>query len=417
MTELDGVLGELAKLRSGSEPIVSLYLDVRWNDEQQRERVRVSVRDRARAIVGHYAAGAPGKPALARTLEKISGFVEGLAAQAYEESRAGAALFAHEGLKLWRPLFFARPFAEELCADGIPHLGQLARLAERQRPAIVVVPSLEGAELFEVRLGDVGVEESVRGAVPRNDTDNFNPGTGQPRREYEREAKNERRAQAWALRYRRAAASEVTSLFDRLPGARLILVGTAEGAAAFVRELPERVEEAIAAKVPLPRAWSSSGGIRRTGVRELAQEVLGDGAEAAAREVETVVGEALRGKTAVVGPEDVVLAVNEGRVHALVVEEDFEQRGFHCDNCGALGADVESAEVCPFCAGDLRAVQNLREALVARTLAGGGRVELVPHEDRLHGYRGVAARLRQTTQTGLRGASPPGSTAPGANQP
>jgi len=88
------------------------------------------------------------------------------------------------------------------------------------------------------------------------------------------------------------------------------------------------------------------------------------------------------------------------------VEEDFERRGFHCDNCGALGANVESAEVCPFCAGDLRAVQNLREALVARTLAGGGRVELVAHENRLHSYRGVAAFLRQSTQTGLRGAGP-----------
>jgi peptide subunit release factor 1 (eRF1) len=122
--------------------------------------------------------------------------------------------------------------------------------------------------------------------------------------------------------------------------------------------------------------------------------------------VGAVVGEALRGSVAVVGPDDVVLAVNEGRVNALFVEEDFERRGFQCDNCGALGPDVEAAEICPFCAGDLRAVQNLREALVARTIAAGGRVEIVPHEQRLHSYRGVAALLRQTAQTGLRGASP-----------
>jgi hypothetical protein len=70
--------------------------------------------------------------------------------------------------------------------------------------------------------------------------------------------------------------------------------------------------------------------------------------------------------------------------------------------------------VCPFCAGDLRAVQNLREALVARTIAGGGRVELVRHETRLHGYKGVAAYLRQTAQNGLRGAQ---NGARGASQP
>jgi peptide subunit release factor 1 (eRF1) len=325
-------------------------------------------------------------------------------------------VFACEGLKLWRPLFFARPFKDELCADGIPHLGQLTMLAERQRPVIVVVPSVDGAALFEVRLGEVGAEASVHAAVPRSDSENLETGSGQPRRESEREARIERRQEEWARRNRHAAAAEVTLLFDRTPGARVILVGTAETSAAFARELPERVAQAIAAKVPLPRAWTSSGGIRRSGVRELAQAVLGDGADGAERLVERVVGEALRGSVAVVGPDDVVLAVNEGRVHALVVEEDFERRGYLCDNCAALGPDVEAAEVCPFCAGDLRAVQNLREALVARTLAGGGRVEIVPHENRLHSYRGVAAFLRQTAQTGLRGASPPWATTPGPNQ-
>jgi hypothetical protein len=416
MTNLEGVLGELARLRSGSEPIVSLYLDVRWHDEQQRERVRLCVREKSRAILGHYAPGAPGRPALARTLEKIQGFVEGLTAQAYEASRDGVALFACEGLRLWRPLFFARPFQDEVCADAIPHLGQLTRLAERQRPVVVVVPSLEGADMYEVRLGEVDLEASVRGPVPRSDSEKLNAGTGQPRREFEREAKNERRAEEWARRNRQAAAAEVTLLLDRVPGARLILVGTAEGSAAFARELPDRARGAIAAKVPLPRAWSSSGGIRRSGVRELVQDILGDGHDGAAREVERVVGEALRGGVAVVGPDDVVLAVNQGRVHTLVVEEDFERRGFSCDNCGALGPDVEAAEVCPFCAGDLRAVQNLREALVARTISGGGRVELVSHEQRLHSYKGVGALLRQTAQNGLRGASAPPPAAPGANQ-
>jgi hypothetical protein len=411
MTDLDGVLGELARLRSGSEPIVSLYLDVRWKDEQQRERVRLCVREKSRAILGHYAPDAPGRPALARTLEKLQGFVEGLTAQAYEANRDGCALFACEGLRLWRPLFFARPFQDELCADGIPHLGQLAHLAERQRPALVVVPSLEGADVYEVRLGAVDAESSVRGPVPRSAPERSSAGTGQPRRETEREARIERRQEEWARRNRQAAAAEVTALFDRTRGARVILVGTAQAAAAFARELPDRVREGVVAKVPLPRAWGSSGGIRRSGVRDLAQEIVGDGHDGAAREVDAVVGEALRGGAAVVGPDDVVLAVNEGRVHTLFVEEDFERRGYSCDNCGALGPDVEAAEVCPFCGGELRAVQNLREALVARTLTGGGRVELVRHEHRLHAYKGVAAYLRQMAQNGLRGTSLPGTAA------
>ena len=54
---------------------------------------------------------------------------------------------------------------------------------------------------------------------------------------------------------------------------------------------------------------------------------------------------------------------------------------------------------------------------MARTLAEGGDVEVVAHTNKLHSYRGVGAFLRQTAPNGLRGASQPWPTAPGANQP
>jgi peptide subunit release factor 1 (eRF1) len=207
------------------------------------------------------------------------------------------------------------------------------------------------------------------------------------------------------------------SLFDRTPKAQVILVGTAEAMAAFERELPERVTAEVVARVPRPREWDSADGVKRDGVKGLAERVLAREREEEKRQVDEVIGQALRGGLGVMGPEDVVLATNEGRVHTLVVEEDFSRAGFRCDNCDALGANVASAEVCPFCGGHVRAVPNLGEALVARTLAGGGHVEVVPHGNKLHSYRGVAATLRQTAPTGLRGASPPWPTAPGANQP
>ncbi len=417
MTDLDGTLSELARLRSGSEPIVSLYLDVRWRDEQQRERVRLFVQERARAILGHYAEDAPGRDGLARTLDKAQALVAGLSAHAYETDRHGLALFACEALGLWRPLFFGRPLPNELSVDGVPHLGKLARLAEEIVPAIVVVPMKEGADIYEVQLGDVGIEENLRGPVPRSDSDTFNAGTGKPGRRYERELKNERRVENWAHRNRRAAAEQVTVLFDRTPRANIILVGTGEGLAAFERELPPRVAEQVVARAPRPGEWDSADGIRRDGVKALAESVLGRARDDGRRDVDAVVGQALRGSRAVVGPEDVVLALNEGRVQTLVIEEDFARAGFRCDNCDALGSSVERAEVCPFCGGHVRAVPHLGEVLVARTLAEGGRVEVVPHGNKLHSYRGVAALLRQTGPTGLRGASQPWPTAPGANQP
>lgn len=100
MTDLDRILADLARLRSQSDPIVSLYLDVRWRDEQQRERVRGFVRDRGRRALGHYLPGSPGRDGLARMLARIEAYVTGLAGQAYEVGNAGLALFACESLGL-----------------------------------------------------------------------------------------------------------------------------------------------------------------------------------------------------------------------------------------------------------------------------------------------------------------------------
>jgi hypothetical protein len=416
MPELDGTLSDLARLRGGSEPIVSLYADVRWKDEQQRHRVRLFVQEEIRRILKHYLPESPGRDGLERTLRKIEAYVAGLTSQAFEAERRGLALFACESLNLWRPLFFGRHFENELAADAVPHLTKLARLSEDVAPAIVAVPRQDGADVYQVRFGDLEVENGIRGFVPRSDVDVFNPGAAKHGRYYEREKKEERRQEAYVERNRRAAAAELTALFDQLRGSKLILVGPAETVAAFERELPERVREQVIARVPRPREWDSGDGIRRSGVKALAEAVLTHEREEEARVVDAVVGQALRGALAVLGPDDVVLALNERRVHTLVLEADFDRTGWRCDNCSALGQNAETRETCPFCAGDLRVVHHLGEAIVARALTDGARVEIVPHGNKLHSYRGVAAFLRQTAPTGLRGSSQPWPTAPGASR-
>lgn len=417
MPELDGTLSELARLKSGSEPIVSLYLDLRWSDEHQRERVRLFVEEQTERALAHYLPESPGRAELARTLERVRDHVGGLVGQAYDEGKAGLALFACESLKLWRPLTFARAFENELGLDGIPHLTQLARLADDVAPAILVVPSPEGADLYEVELGDIEVEGHLEGYVPRGGDKSYNAGTaGESSRHYEREGKNERNTETFIQKNRRAAALQVTTLFDQRRGSKIVLVGTSETLAAFERELPDRVKAQVIARLPRPREWEGNGGARRAGIAAaVAQAVAERERQDEETVVDAVVGEALRGGVGVVGPEDVVEALNQGRVHRLVVEADFTRKGWRCDRCDALGARDGHA-TCPYCGGDTHAVHALRDALVARALGAGAEVEIVARTKKLHGYRGVGAFLRQTAPTGLRGSSQPWPTAPGANQ-
>jgi hypothetical protein len=418
MTELDGTLSELARLRSGSEPIVSLYLDVRWNDEQQRERVRLFVQDRCRKILGHYLPDSPGCEGLRRTLDRIQKYVSGLTGQAYEAEKNGLALFACESSNLWRPLFFARSFENELAADGVPHLAQLVRLSDDCEPALVIMPGPDGADIYQLTLGELALQSALhRGPAPHRDKEFSTAGTAKPGHHFEREGKDERHSEEYQRRSWKAAGTEATVLFDSRHGCHLVFVGTSENVAAFERELPDRLRERVIARLPRPRDFDRANGARHDGVIQgAADAVRMHERSAEERDVDAVVGESLRGGLAVLGPDDVVQALNQGRVHRLVLEEDFERAGWRCDNCDALGSNAEAAEKCIYCGGDVRVLHDLGEALVARTLSEGGEVELVAHQNKLHSYKGVGAFLRQTSATGLRGASQPWPTAPGANQ-
>jgi peptide subunit release factor 1 (eRF1) len=408
--ELRRALADLSGLRSDEEPIVSLYLDTHWSDEKQRERARVFVQDAAKRAVERHQAH-PQLEAMRRTLARVARAAEEQIGQQGEASARGLALFACEALGLWRPMASSRPFKDELCVDGRPHLVQLARLADDVEPAVIAFVHAQGAHFYEVALGDLVNEVTIEGPLPRT----HRSGGFQPRPvhqggvgagfQYEREQRNQRHQEEAMERNWRAAAQHLERLHERGPRAHIVLVGTGETVAAFERHLPERIRQDILARLPRPpgkECWKGNG--KHEIVARVVEKVVEHERAEETKHVEHVVGEALRGGLAVVGPEDVVLAVNERRVHRLILEEDFERSGWRCRNCGALGATHD--EVCAFCQGPLARVDALGEELAGRVLAEDGEVEVVAHTNRLHSYGRVAALLRQASPNGLSGARP-----------
>jgi peptide subunit release factor 1 (eRF1) len=409
--DLKAALADLSAVRSDGEPIVSLYLDAHWSDEHQRERARLYVHDAIRLAVDHHKAH-PQLEALRRTLGRVASEVALHIEQANEaQPHQGLAVFACEALGLWRVLLAPRPFRSELCVDGRPHLLQLARLADDAEPAIIAFVQDHGAQVYEVALGTIVNEATVERPVPRRHGEGGRvhggampsaPSTaGGAFSRVERERKNQRHVEEVIGRVRREAVELLKQVWERDPRAHLVLVGTSEKVAVFERELPERMREKVVARLPRPPDQASSGGGRAEFLARAVQKVLAHERAAEAEQVEHAIGEALRGGLAVLGAEDVVLAVNERRVHRLILEEDFEKSGWRCRNCQALGMNHD--EVCSFCQGPLARVDSLGEELIGRTLAEDGEIEVVSHNHRLHAYHGVAALLRQAHANGLSG--------------
>ncbi len=258
----------------------------------------------------------------------------------------------------------------------------------------MIAPDAGGADLYQVVLGDLAVEERLRQPEPWGG-DGERPGAVTPGRQFERAEKNVRHAKDAARKSRQRAVAEAAALFERQPGTFLVLVGTAENLATFERELPAPLQAAVIARLPRPREWEEGEGARRGGVLAGAAAAVAEHERRmAARRVEQLVRQASRGGAAALGPADVAAAINQGRVLRLVLEEGFARGGWCCPTCDTLGAEPRAAERCPSCGARTERLESLGEALVVRALASGGAVDVVPPTELLSEHLSVGALLR-----------------------
>jgi peptide subunit release factor 1 (eRF1) len=395
---LDKALPRLARYRSVQEPIASLYLDTCWADEQQRDRVRLFLAAEARAMLQRHRDG-PAAPAVERTLTRMMRFVADLCDQAHHADSDGVALFACEALDLFWPIYLRTPLRNALALDEVPHLSQLVRVSQTHAPALLAVADVYGARIVQLAWGEVAHQASIRGTLPRGlEQDGISPWGGP--QGFERSQKNQRHLERHITQNWRAAAEYLTALADGEKVGPVVLAGLGEAVASFERELPERIAARVIARIPRPSADPEmNGGARDALVRSALAAVAAHARGEQERGVERAVGEAMRGGLAVLGPEDVILALNEGRVHQLLIEDGYGGNGWRCRSCDALG--ISDGSRCAFCQGELTTVESLGDELVRRALRSGASAEVLPHNPRLHHYNGVAAFLRHRGAAGL----------------
>jgi len=379
LTPIQAELQWLAGLRSERDPIVSLYLNTKWSDQHQRVRVRLFVEEGIARARAEYAG--PDPDVFDRTLERIDRYVDGLWRQAYDESDAGTAIFACDGMGLWRTFGFRHPMRNQLEVGPTPNLLQLARFAYDYQPTILAVVDARGAWIFETALGDVVGETRIEHDAHRR---HHMGGWSQFR--YQRRIEHE------IARNLAEGADHVIFLMDAIPTRRLILAGTAREVAMFEKLLPTRVRERIIGRLGAPGAPGFRiGEIRASMLDEMVEELLEQERKEEGEQIRRVVAEALAGGLAEIGPEDVVLAANEGRVHRLVIERRLRLDGWRCTNCDALG--IKHEKTCGFCGYPTEDVP-LAQELVNRVLQEGGEVAVVEPDALLHHYYGVASVLR-----------------------
>ena len=186
-------------------------------------------------------------------------------------------------------------------------------------------------------------------------------------------------------------ASEIAEAIERVERRqsfrRIVLLGSQEVTAALEAALPLRLRNKLIAR----EALSSSS--RDADIEAIASELV----QRAEREEELDLWEAIRAAylqqgRAVVGAMDVHVALNQGRVHALLVQREARVAGTRCAFCSHLS--LGSSELCTLCGEREPFPIDMINEFVELAAKTGSRVEFCdPHEE-LDAFEGVAALLR-----------------------
>jgi peptide subunit release factor 1 (eRF1) len=364
---------ELARIGRTPTPVVTVYLNTRWADEHQRDRVRIFLKNElARAR------GAPPPRAAEADLSWVEAEGEALLSQATTPEANGVALFACEAVGLREVLSSRVSFENTFAVAETPLLRPLAELGETAPTMLVVFIDTETARLIVVTPTGAGEELELRGDVPGHHRRGGWAQMAQSR--YQRHIQDHR------ARHFEAVVEALIGLVDGHDVRRIVLAGEPRNVAVFRKELPARIAEFVVGAVAGARHEATGVIVERAA--EYLPHVEG---QREAAEVDVVLTAAAKRGKATAGLDATLEAVNRGAVHRLYLLKGWSAPGRHCTGCGALQGGF--TWVCPACGREATTVE-LGEAMAARVVAAGGSVETIEAHQPLAVAGGIAAELR-----------------------
>jgi hypothetical protein len=294
-----------------------------------------------------------------RAFETAAARIERYLADEFEPGHPGLAVFAAAPPEYLHAVPLPTRPALDVVWDPLPSLATLEAVLDDHERIGVVLCDQRRSRLFTVFLGDIEASEEIESEGPGKRTVAGIAGN------YARHHRHQ------ILHHVRRTAHATAELLRRRPFDRLLLGGPDEARTllhdALPRPLRARYAGALAVSMSASDAEVLEAAVRAAEQIERAAEV---------ELVDDLVAWATTPRTPL-GLRPTLDALNEERVHHLLVADAFAAVGGECAACGWLTAGLDA---CPHCGEQPVPLPDLRERLVDRALEQGARVETVSGE-------------------------------------
>jgi len=267
----------------------------------------------------------------------------------FTPGKPGLALFATSGSTSLRAIDLPAASGDGVRWDVQPHLAPLyALLGEYERVAAILIDK-ERARLFIVYLGAIEEQRELRDWVPGKQATGGWFALAQTH--------YARRHEEYVLHHVRHAIATLLTMLRAHPFDRLLVGGPAEAVPLLKQQLPRSLRSRLAGTLNIEIFASASEVLHAVLQKAVALEQ-----QAELRDVQELL-DAATAPFVVVGLDETLAMLSEGRVHRLVLADAFVRLGRECIACNRLLAEGER---CPVCGTLLVAVSDLGERLITR---------------------------------------------------
>ena len=375
---------KLARIEGVQYPFISLYLNTKWDDEQQRERIRLFIKNQLKKGDDQLKVRSRNREgwrkAFAGDQQRIEKYVEGLVRRSYNEGINGIAIFSCSGNGTFLTYPSIIPYENECFISDHPILHPLVRLSSQYQNTLMVMVETDSAKLFEISLEGVSAESLIESYVPgRHDQG------GWAQMRYQRHIKDH------MDKHHKEVAQQLSDFFDSGKCKRIVLIGQDRTVANFKAFLPERVKQHVLDTFPFDFSEERSKVILYTLERLLDKE-----REEVVFRLQGITEKALKGGMATLGLNGTLEALNKGQVHTLYLLTSFSLLGGKCIQCGSLNIIPPTGNLsapCNLCQGETKTV-DLGDEMMRSTLRQDGEVKWVEENPVLAENDCLGASLR-----------------------
>jgi len=303
----------------------------------------------------------------------------------YDWSGRSVVVFSCVEDDFWRAYSLAIPVASGVTVARKSYIWPLAGLMDTYGSYTVALVDRQQLRLLLFEMGELRVNEEFAGEDVRKLKRGRGSSSGHGRRSGSSSFSSQHEEEV-VRRNMRDAAEATQQFCQRYAPHNLIIAGTDRTVAQFREELPASLQDSLIG------TFKADMNASEPEIRERSLEILQKVEKKRENDlVEAVFTAAAKGGKGVIRLADTLGAAHEGRVQTLVIDRDYHEPGYQCQNCAYI-TDQKLAG-CPFCGGEFAEIPDAAEALVTKVIESGGKVEVVDDNLKAEEF-GVGALLR-----------------------